>query len=299
MGGGSTMEVSTFLRCALATLALLAAALLTASSATAQTAPAPGSFRLLAGDGYMLEALASPAAFGQPRTVLVTISKPGAFATYSAGGYVTPTSFKADFGEFGRIDVGYVPTGGTRVEDVCSEPMTFLAGYYQGQIDFRGEQRFAGADTSWANGRVTSRPCDSYSEGITGSRIAGAQLSALSIHGKQGVAFEAGRNAAGKPSHFRATSFEAVGDVGILRSVESRGTSGAFRFPLDGIGRTIVHPPSPFSGTGLLDQRRRGRASWRGTLSVDFPGRADVDLVVPNTSAFLQPHTASFEHSVR
>jgi hypothetical protein len=271
------------------------AALPAFASAAPRSLPAPGAFKLQGSNGYTVEFVAAQAGAARPSEVGLVVSKSGASAIYFGAGRVTPTSFEADFGALGKVAVTYRPTGGSQLiipgcADVTTLPkeVSFPKGVYEGTIEFHGEGAFTDLSATSAPGSFPELRCGSYSE-TGGSRVKGIVLDASPSVGADGsgFSFSAVKNHPGGPVAFKATALEAIGDIGILRSVRIKAPSRTFRFSA-ARGVATVRPSAPFSGSARWAQQRGKPATWRGDLAVDFPGRPHVQLTGSGVEARLR-----------
>lgn len=85
--------------------------------------------------------------------------------------------------------------------------------------------------------------------------------------------------------HFSAGSFERRGHMSIFRDVFAEAAPASFVFARD-LSSATVQPPLPFQGEASFQRAPSGPA-WSGSLSVDFPGREDVQLAGPRFTAHL------------
>lgn len=271
--------------------------ILGADSACAATLPAPGAFELQGSNGYAIRVMGSAASHGSPSEVTVFVSKGKAYAVYQAPAKATATSFEADLGSLGRIDVDYRPTGQTWTRrGTCNAPITFAVGYYEGTIEFHGEGGYTDASATKVEGTVSDLPCGWVGESI-GGRNPGARLSA-EIFNETTLGFRVYKNEPKGPAVFDAFIAEASGDVGIVRAVKATGKSGTFTYESADRKnlKAKVTPPAPFTGSASFSKRAHGKAKWRGDLAVDFPGHPDVKLTGPNALASLTLHVQISEH---
>jgi hypothetical protein len=271
--------------------------ILGADSAGAATLPAPGAFELQGSNGYAIRVMGSAASHGSPSEVTVVVSKGSAYAVYQAPARATATSFEADLGSLGRVDVDYHPTGQTWTRrGACNAPITYAVGYYEGTIEFHGEGGYTDASATKVEGTVSDLPCGSIGESV-GGRNPGARLSA-EIFDETTLGFRVYKNEPKGPAVFDAFIAEASGDVGIVRAVKATGKSGTFTYEsADRKSRKAhVTPPAPFTGSASFSQRAHGKAKWKGDLAVDFPGHPDVKLTGRNALASLTLHVQITEH---
>jgi hypothetical protein len=260
---------------------------------------APGALRLQGTNGYLIEIMAVPAGFGRPSQVAVLVSKKRSFAIYAAPARVTPTSFAADLGALGKVDVTYHPTGGLEeFIGACQEHLVYPAGYYEGTVEFRGEEGFTEAVSNWAIGRAVDSGNCGETTFVGGTGVDGAVLTAASWRRDRQLFFLAYRNGPRQPARFRVDLLEASGDVAIVRSVSVRGGAGTLRVkPGHAEPVVTVRPPRPFAGVAHFRRMGRRQVDWIGNLRVDLPGKPAVDLIDPITRVDFDLHTDVFESS--
>lgn len=257
--------------------------------------PAPGGFELQGSNGYRVQVVGFPASQGSPSYVLVFVLKGSSYAIYTAPAKATPTSFEADLGVFGRVDVEYHPNGMTFTRrGTCDAPVTSAAGFYEGVIEFRAEGGYTEATATRAEGTVPDLPCGGSGEAV-GGRLPGATLSAYSF-ADSAVYFRVYKNAPRERAVFSASIAEASGDVGIVRSVSVAGSASSFTYGEKPVA--ALAPPAPFSGSAAFRKRPHARSSWRGDLSVDFPGHPGVKLTGRRSFASLTLHARVTERSL-
>lgn len=279
-----------FLAAAIATSATFLVGLAPASADAAETPLIPPGFRLRASNGYTL----SVTAFGNPRTergaVILILRSHHAGVLYSAPASVSSTSIDADLGALGRIDVDFVSSGQSRVErPACGDPVRVDSGRYEGNIAFEGEEGYSQVQARSARGEAKmalSVICAGGpdSEG-SGGHSPGARL-AVRHRGARRFEFTAMKNSPTRPARFAASISESRRSLQISRSVEVEAAPSSFDFDIPS-GAAHVSPPGPFAGEAHYVRLPSKSASWRGDLSVDFPGRANVQLTGPGTRASL------------
>jgi len=275
-GGGAVRRAG---RSGFAILGALLALLVVTAPASAESLPGPPGFHLRASNGYDLRVLAG----GNPETgrgsVVILVQKHNSAVLYGAHALVTETSIEADLGSVGRIDVDFVPSGKPRTErsDCRGKPYTFDSGRYEGVIDFEGEHGYSSTHATSARGDAKlalSLACaGSVTREGSGGNSPGARLTTR----RKGLEFVAMKNSPSRPARFTATIEEKHGAMEISRAVAVTARPSAFDFDVPS-GVATVDPPTPFSGRGEYHRPKGGKPSWRGDLSVDFPGRPNVRL---------------------
>jgi hypothetical protein len=272
------------------------------SAAAAEPLPAPTGFRLPASNGYTLAVLSGlDSKTGRGYVLLMALS-PDAQVIYNAPASVTATSIEADLGPAGRIDVDYAPSSGTHTEQVpCGkDSVTFDSGSYVGVIDFHGEEGYSEAHAASVPGEIKttlSLLClgPIVTEGF-GAHEPGARLTAQRARAPQ-LQFGAAKNSPTRLARFGAAIKERRGQMRISRFVEASSGPGAFDFDVPG-GFAQVSPPAPFSGEATY--RKRGKqTSWRGNLTVDFPGRSNVRLTGAGVRAGMRRAVLNPSHPFR
>lgn len=263
---------------------MLLMAALPAVSAAAPLSP-PGGFRLPAGHGYEIHVLAFDGDPHEERDeVILFVDRKNASAVYFAlkRVSVTETTITADLGRIGSIDFHFVPTGVPREErSACdSRPIEFDSGFYEGRIDFNGEEGYTEAHATRGRGEVrlgASLVCGGSLDEGSGGHSPGARLVTRRRWRNGEVELKATKNSPNRPSRFLASINEKHAGLAIERSVSAVGGPGAFDFEVSAQTASL-DPPNPFHGIARFHRadQRPGRLS--GGLSVDFPGRSDVRL---------------------
>ena len=258
--------------------------------------PAPGAFVIHGSNGYLIGIATGPAYRGDPNRVFIQIVNSEGDVTYIAPARLDGEDIRADLGPFGSVNMKWHPNGRVGVLPIrCrySHSRLYIAeGTYRGSVHILGENGFTTATAHRVPGKTGwyhVGGCDSFtSEGFPGGGIlleasifdsrlpedAYRYLSVVQNRPRERVSFFAamgekrGRFAIG----YRAY---ALGRAKTL-SVDNRLDTGA------------ISPPAPFSGTGTFERIARHRPGrWRGSLTVDFPGRPDVPLAGKDFGATL------------
>jgi hypothetical protein len=267
-------------------LAILALSLLAPLDAVALDSDLKGSavFRLKASHGYTILGFATSERLDGRGDIGLIVYRRGTTVFYSAPATVTPTKLDADLGALGKFSAEIVPSGKEkRLRSRCDDEVnTAEPDVYHGRLEFHGEQGYTNVvatdvpeypqfflDFHCPGGGVTME--------VGGRGLPGARLRAFSGRHDSQLLLQLNKNRPHSPMLFEATLKEARDGIRIDRTVSGRQPAAAFEY--DPLLRTAtVQPSAPFSGVGSF---RRGAAvanRWTGTLSVDFPGKANVPL---------------------
>jgi hypothetical protein len=289
-GGGAIRRAC---RSCFALLGALLAAFAVAGTASAESLPAPPGFSVRASNGFSLKVIGLRNSKTGESGLIAFVSGRNSSVVYSTqDAVVTDTSIKADLGEVGRIDVDFVPSGKPRTEraECGGKRFTFDSGHYDGVIDFEGEHGYSQAHVKSARGEarlllsiVCAEPTGSEGRG---GHSPGARLTART-KGRTPFEFVAMKNSPSRPTRLAASLEEKRGTVEIARAVGITAPPGAFAFDVPS-GTATVDPPAPFAGRAVYHRRRGGSSTWRGDLSVDFPGRPNVGLTGGSARASLE-----------
>jgi hypothetical protein len=285
-----------------AALLLLVAFATGASAAEQSKAVLVGAFELPATNGYGIFGLFATDGEGGG-TLELFVSKKGAGATYVAHGEATTETAHFDLGPLGEVDLTAEKTGRMEtVKPACGKPVKVEKIEFVGTIDFHGEEGFTDVEATRTPMRwrtVLSFVCGGISsETVGGDGLPGAELK---VKRKDGHTLKLQQNRPGSHVLYQATEIEKEGRIRIRRSVSGRLGGGALTYT-PSLGAAKFTPGGPFSGTGsytglsLPHEARPGEGTWRGSLAVDFPGRAHVRLAGPGFKASIQHslHHGSF-----
>jgi hypothetical protein len=262
------------------------------AAASAEEEPPPDAgllipFELKASNGYEILGLAGSPGLGRPGALLLMVTGKHGSATYSVPAQVDRDSVSADLGALGSIDLEVVETGGKRTyRSSCGDkhPIEIPNLEYRGTISFRGEGGYTRADVDSAKAEpqfVLDLVCGASGGEAGGGSLPGAKLTTRTTKtaNHQAARFEAVTNGPGKPVLLSATVWERRGSVKISRSVSDQVGASAFEYDQH-LKSATLDPPSPFHGSAVFS-RNSGAASWKGDLTVDFPGRPGVHLAGP------------------
>ncbi len=212
-------------------------------------------------------------------------------------GIPTVTSMHVSLGKLGEIALDFKPSGGKRTarHARCNAgPVAYAAGSYEGTVEFHGEQNFTDASAT----SVVEQPeaflnllcqAERASE-VSGPRLAGAKLEVRSRQLGQ-LALQANKNHPGAPVHITAGVEEDHPRLTVFRSVTVNAPSRAFAFDRR-LHHARLSPGGPFAGHAVFDAGAKPPNRWRGDLTVDLPGKANVRLAGPGLHV-------SLEHAVR
>jgi hypothetical protein len=263
--------------------------------------PPVAAFFLKGSNNYRLSIL------GIGKRARLAASKGHAAAIYWTENAVTTNSgLRARFGNLGRISVTFRPVqqhpGLGRSSCSSDESRGVELGTFVGKIRFQGEQGFTRVDATHVRGgilpksacRSAARRNSSDSAADAASKNKDPFVEGGAITRRGSVSFKAGAGGfaelkaldpygefldldglRGGGVPFSATAFEVRREMRILRLVAAKGPKASFLNDVVAGTKTIV-PPPPFAGVGEFSQCPR--PTWRGTLRVSFPGRANQPL---------------------
>lgn len=276
---------------------LLAAVALAALLAPAASADEPlkqgleGSFALKATNGYKLSALIGSTGKGNAGLLILSVAKKGSGATYLAQGEVTKEHAHFDLGSLGLVDLAIHPTGKKEtITPSCGEPVPAEGLEYTGTIEFHGEEGFTEASASRA--RLNLKPvldivCPGPAQGGTSNLNAAAVQLEASLKGGPKLGLEQKRP--GARVFYSASVEESEGSLRVERRVAGALSAKSFH-AAPSLATATVTGSGSLSGKGTYAQTRRGKrpqGTWRGNLTVDFPGRASVPIAGPSFKASL------------
>ncbi|MDQ2630940.1 MAG: hypothetical protein M3Y75_08205 [Actinomycetota bacterium] len=227
-----------------------------------------------------------------------TFQKTGASsssATYSVRGRVTGERIEGRLGSRGRVSVRFEPTEPPEAEETSpgckGKPSTWQNGRFTGAIRFEGENGFARAHVSAAEGFVIRSPrlvCKrpaGEADRRSFKNPSATSLSAVSSRYPRAPWFSVFEEKFGgafidEDAEYNAATTEKRRGMTIYRSVNVRTSPDTFAVaPLGSSPVTAtVEPPAPFSGTATYEKRADGAISWSGDLAVELPGRGELPL---------------------
>ncbi len=186
------------------------------------------------------------------------------------------------------------PTGHTEtVRPGCGKPITLEGREFVGTIEFHGEEGFTEAraqrtplrfDLLAEIGCGVSSEGESFGVGTPGAR--------LRIACRGGPKLQVNQNRPGASVRYEAQITERHPGLTINRTVGGHLGAGAFGFDPT-LTKASFTAGAPFAGSATYRGFRPPRGTqvahgaWRGNLTVDFPGRADVPLAGPGFRAAI------------
>lgn len=283
----------------LAALLVLCGLAATCSPAVADSSqlPAPVGFTVQGSNGYSIFVFGVVAHRGTPATVGIDASRGKSAAFYTVPGTVTETSIQAELGALGRIAVAFHPSGRPRTaRSACSDkPVHFDSGFYEGTIDFHGEEGYTAVEATRAPGDLgflLDLVCSGISGGSGGPFLPGAELE-VEARGPRpphlnrlGPSLKVVKNRPRAPAHFEVSLSEEHEGIGILRLINPIAPANAFEYD-PRVRTATVHPPPPFAGTARFHRNAKPANQWTGDLIADLPGKSGVRLTGTDLRARL------------
>jgi hypothetical protein len=283
----------------LAVFVLLFFAAPAAGSTSTYFSPATANFSLPAGNGYRIvvertRGQVSLSVFRAGKSFFATTS-------YTVRAKALPQRIDARFGKFGRVSVR-LKTERMRkgkLEDQCKgKPETIRFGVFVGTIRFRGEGGYTSVAAKHAEGRLSSgqrikcvfpnlRP-GSWPVAHESRQVPPSLVASQGRHRFVQVEASSGKQ---RGIIVVAGSSERRGRMEIFRDAFAEARPASFVFASD-LSSATVQPPLPFEGEASF-QRASSGPIWSGSLSVDFPGREDVQLAGPRFTAHLARDSSS------
>lgn len=247
--------------------------------------PVPGAFRLPASNGYTFYVLSAPPRSGRPASVLIYATAKGKGASYKVPAAVTETSIQANLGELGEISVTFQRTGEAHELHCGKTSIAFDSGYYEGTVDFHGEEGYTTVEATKAPGLVGGL-CGGFISGGPGRYHGGAELYVRNP--ALGPRLSVRKSRPGSAAEISASTSEFSNGISIARYASLRMPSADFTYDRR-LRTATVRPPAPFSGSARFDLGKKAGRRWSGDLSVDLPGKSEVPLTGPTLRAALVP----------
>lgn len=253
----------------------------------AAVAPVPAvassaEFGARASNGYRIEVSASG------RKVRLTAGGPAGTAIYKVTGRVSQRRVVANFGRLGMVDVVFRPGGRARIEtppNRCEgKPRATRWGAFVGTISFKGERGYTRLRIHRAAGRTRTSPRWRCKPRRRGARASATEKSEEPVifelsdrrRGLEAGAFTLDLGEGDRLTAFIATQRERRGRMRIARTAIEI-TNGKGFVVDESLSEATIAPPPPFAGKGVFE-RRKGRDSWTGSLSVVLPGTPRISL---------------------
>ena len=262
-------------------------------------------------DGYNLEL------YGSGDRVYLSVDRGQGISVYVAPGIATSKRLEASFGDLGRVALRFrVARNKTWVKPrrKCQDKQFFVnrRGVFTGTVAFRGEGGYVSARTHRAKGYVTAiaakclRKIRELERGLLSATAGASGLGRPPVFAGAGWRGWNAGGARSRPSSAflmarrqeadsiayvdaetrkRGTSFfaeasESRGGVAIVRYAFADGGFGRFRVDST-LASATVKPPAPFHGSATYSAAPDGSRTWRGSLSVNFPGAPRTPLAGP------------------
>jgi hypothetical protein len=279
--------------CACASPSLFGPVALASSTTGQEAAFVPPGFTLKSSNGFTFKLLALLASAQDSSAVaIVVVSDRTDAVTYFAPATSTEDSIEVDLGDLGHIAVSFHATGGTTAEKSTCDKRHALAvenGYYEGTIDFHGEEGYTDVEASRAEGdarMLLDLVCAAESESGTGPGLPGAELRVRGPRKSPLPSLIVIENDPRAPVQLEVNVSEQRGEISIERTIRTKVPRTAFDY--DSKLRTaVLDPPASFSGKARFRRMGLHRSRWSGNLTVDLPGRSGVPLAGGKLQASL------------
>ncbi len=252
-----------------------------------------GAFRLEGSNGHSILVLASSKPHFEHGEVVVFLRGRNDGVTYLAPATVTATTIDADLGAVGGISVAFEPEGQPeQVHPSCDEggSIEVQPGSWVGSIELAGEEGFTDVEAERAKATV-SPFIDLICGGVGisesgGPGVPGARLVARSATKKHAAFLQVNQNRQGGPVRVEASLEERRGSLIVSRDLVHRYPGGAFSFDPQ-LRSAVLAPPAPFTGSATFHRDAKPKNRWTGSLTLDFPGHANVPMAGSRFKAAL------------
>jgi hypothetical protein len=240
-------------------------------------------------DGYSIQISVNPRS-----RLTLRVSKGWFAAEYNTRDLLPATDrVKAQLGSLGTVSVRFHPHGPVRhpsLPDCEKKRPTLQPGLVRGTIRFSGERDFVHVETNEAEASIEEPQTWScrYGGRLDFDPRERDWVSKFSVGG-DGVYFLARRYRPGALESGDALYFAETGEL--LRKEAGRPLLLIYReikvpapastFQDAHFEHLTVSPPPPFSGTGALARTPESVFTWRGDLSLQFPGLDPIPLAGP------------------
>jgi hypothetical protein len=268
--------------------------------ASAASARRTAEFHLQGSNGYAMSF-----SFSGPEASIAAVGVPSPLVVVSAA-YITQKRFDGDrirarFGSRGRVAIEFRPSGKAtyrRPPRGCEgEPRVTQPGVFVGTIRFRGEGGYTSIDRSRARGEVRTPArweCRRHKRAHEAGLDPEAERFTILDAGAGGYPLTSFSATASRPkgrsgeTMFLASRLEGrPTSMTVIRRVFAHGEDESFSFD-EALSTASVAPPLPFEGSGAFTRDPNGGGgSLVGSLTVDFPGAADVPLAGEDSQARL------------
>ena len=242
----------------------------------------PLGFELRSSNSYTIEVTVLHIV-GAPAYANILVSGQSGFVSYIAPASATEDSFEADLGALGHIAVTFHATEGSRLQGSCvkNQSIRVASGYYEGTIDFHGEEGYTNVEASQAkadSSLLLSVICPAgKSESGRGPGLPGAEVRVRGKNPARTPSLTVVENDPRAPVQLEAHTYEQRHEIAIKRTIRMKAPRTSFDY--DSKLRTAtLQPPSPFSGTARFRRIGRRKSRWSGDLTVDLPGQSGVRL---------------------
>ena len=254
-----------------------------AGTSAANPYTSPLGLAIRSSNGYWLTV--NSAAKG--KKVKVEASGADGSVTYTVPGIVSETEIHADLGNYGRIDMQWVPDG--QVQELGQKchwkgviKHFYDVGAYVGTLEFRGGGGFSSVDAervAWSRTWYPARDACGYSLS-TAEPGAGAVINAgRRGHFKTPVHFTLYRDHLGAKVQYSAHLDQEKGRVKIRREAFAEGGTHSLKFTVaNGTTRATINPPAPFYGGATFERAGGPKGAFPGNLGVEFPDHTKADL---------------------
>ncbi len=262
-----------------------------AGPADAKRLPYPPGFTIEASNGYSAFVFGIPAWKNHPATIAIFVTGKNDAAIYNAPATVTEGAIQAPLGTLGEIAVTFHPSGKAHTErpECGGKPVSVDSGYYEGTIDFHGEEGFTEIEATRTPGDLgflINFSCTAASGGTGGPFEPGAKLN-VSAHGsKLGPHLTVIKNRPKGRAHYGVEAAEVRDGVSIARFTNLIAPAPTFAYDPE-VQTATIRPPAPFSGSAQFHRGAKPANRWTGDLTVDLPGRAGVALTGSGLRATL------------
>jgi hypothetical protein len=255
-----------------------------------------GSFTLKGTHGYEIKALIASFGEGDAGQLALFVGKKDQQAIYIVKGTVTRESVDFDLGALGEVKATVQPTGKKETlssECAGGEKQTIEGAEYVGTIAFHGEEGFTDVEATRAPlllSPLTELVCGATAVGHEGGD--GLRGAGLAIKRKGGPSLKLAQNRPGAGVFYSAHLKETDGAVTVERTVGGYLGGSALTFA-PSLATAHFAGAAPFSGSAtytgmsLPSISHPGKGPWRGSLTVDFPGHANVPIAGPGFEASI------------